>query len=177
MEPIDKAHAELINTFTDCRVDYIEQRSWYSFYVLPHTYDDAGPLAQALALGVQLRDVLIAAGYEAVMVSNIVDAVGGSPPLVLISTDIDGVDIIVNYYSGYWIYMYDPQLEYVVGSDFLTMNELVDYLPTFISKRQKDLLILRECSSCHWGDDTGHHCGIGLVGTGECSHYMVAAPH
>lgn len=177
MEAIDKAHAEFINTLLTAGVDYIEQRSWYSYYVLPHSYDDAGPLSQALALGIQLKDVLIAAGYEAVMVSNIVGAVGGSPPVVLIPTDMEGVDIILNYYSEtYWIQMYDPLLQYVIASDFLTMRELVDYLPTFISKRQKGLLILRECGSCHWGDDTGQHCGMGLVGNGECNHYMVAAP-
>lgn len=180
MVDINREHAELINTLVTAGVDYIEQRSWYSFYVLPHTYEDAGPLSQALALGVRFRDVLIAAGYEAVMVSNIVNdgEGGGSPPVVLIPTEIDGVDIILNYYSDwYWIDMYDPLLQYAIGANFLTMKELVDYLPTFISKRQKDLLILRECSSCHWGDDTGHHCGIGLVGAGECSHYMGRAPH
>lgn len=178
MEPIDKVHAELINTLLTAGVEYIEQRGWYSYYVLLHTYDDTGPLSQALALGIQLRDVLIVAGYEAVVVSNIVDAVGGSPPLVLIPTDMEGVDLILNYYSEtYWIHMYDPLLQYAIGTSFHTMKELVDYLPTFISKRQKDLLILRECRSCHWGDDRGQHCGIGLVGTGECGHYMGRAPH
>lgn len=186
MESIDTAHADLLNILLSTTVDYIEGPTdkWWYFRVLPHAYDNAGPLADALAFGIRLADVLIAAGYEAVMVSNIGKAgtVGGTLPVVLIAVELDGVrvDMTVDYYlhpsAKYYLFMYDDALEWGCGDMLNTIERVVDYLPTFITRARHGMQmapIYRECSSCHWGDDTGYHCGMGLVrvSTDECTHY------
>jgi hypothetical protein len=194
IQAIDTAHADLLARLLSTK-EHIKppDDDRYYFLVLPHTYKDSAPVSQVLDLALDfsilVKDVLIAEGYEALIASNI-GLLGGTLPVLLVPIVVDGVRLFITlkycFITGgggtpyYSYFIYDGAIQYGCGGAWDSMQELLNSIPGLISEvrhRMRMIPIYRECSSCQWGDDSGHHCGIGLVGTGECSHYMGPAPH
>lgn len=178
---IDTAHTDLASTLESVVVDYLKPLdTGYHFHVLPHTYYNAGPLADALAFGIRLRDVLISEGYDAVLASYLY-GVGGTPPEVLIPLEGTDTHIRIRYCHRsikdgtpfYNLHAYHDIMMYGWGGHKYDIASLLDYIPTMISWVRQRM----QCCSCHYATDGGHVCGLGLVGDGSCSQYMqVSAP-
>lgn len=138
-------------------------------------------IGRLLAFGGLLKDVLIAEGYEAVVAPGMCKYAGLLVPELLIATGSIPRHISIQYHR----LQDDGSPYYTVGADYEADGRANSYwediqgLVSLLERLPYMMARVRtmECNTCHYGSDRGLHCGMGLVGTGECSHYMGCALH
>lgn len=116
---------------------------------------------RVLEFGVLLRDILIQEGYVAGLVCYIQPAFLGRRPIPRLLISVNGAPLVrVDYWHA------RPSYYCSLGPK-VPVIEVSGGTLELVSK----LGVMMQCGSCHYG--TGHlYCGIGLIGNGECNHYV-----
>lgn len=128
--------------------------------------------------GAALTDTLRREGYDAkLVIDTTLPAIHGA--VVLIPVEGWDTDITIMYCHRY-LHSSETIPEYLLQVDTTTWYIIgLEH----VLNRLSNMRLHRQCMACYYVGDTSalindgrHYCGIGLVSTGECSHYM-GAPH
>lgn len=123
---------------------------------------------EVVAYSVLLRLYLIQEGYHAWMAYDSTDKT--KPTAVAVTAN--GHDIRIYRWYGlrpsYTLTYYcnGTRAETIYGGVRTlveTLASIVEWLPAAV-----------QCAACHYGDMDMEYCGMGLVGTGSCTHYKPA---
>lgn len=135
------------------------------------TWDEELPnrreVAKIRAFGILLKRLLLRDGYT---VELSIDKGRTLPYTGYVRLLYEGMRPVVIWYCcrGYYyeVTYYSAHNHHsVVIRDGI--ENLLDRLPGIIDKAQK----VMQCSSCYYSCEAVKHCGLGLVNTGNCSHY------
>lgn len=133
-------------------------------------------MVRALEFGVLLRDALMEVGYQVGMVCSSL-ARELPVPRLTVSADnaVNGLLGVVDYWNTtprYYCHSTGMTRTLVGRSETSRVLTPGVQISGGVMELISELSIIQQCCTCYYGG--GEYCGIGLVGTGSCNHYVGA---